>query len=342
MPEKRPRLRALPLAAPALFALLCRLSPRFAALALRRVTRPLLLALHRWTARVPFPVAESLAFALALLALETLAASGVRALRRRSPAPLARWLRGVGRAALAAFALLALTWLPALTQPVEQTPTPTVDQLEWLCGELIDALSDAQPTFPTPRESLRRAPEAAGLGGAVKAARYPEWMRAAAVSGVFVPVTGEALADDGAPAALAPFTAVHELMHLRGIADEGAANIAAWERCMEAGGPFADSARLWALRYAMGLLMRADGEAWQRTRSRMPDALLQLYLQSGGEALASASPSGLPRLSPARGDYAALVGWLVKAHASCSNRKDPSTPLRCTQNDIVSRLSMSS
>lgn len=279
---------------------------------LDRCTRPLLLSLHALTARIPFPLAEPLAFALALLAAASLASALRRSIRRRALAPLAGWLRGMGWLAFAALALLAVTWLPALSQPVESPPIPAADRLAWLCGELIDQLGAQPLAFPIPEESLRLAPGAAGLpGGAVKAARYPEWMRAAAVSGVFAPPTGEAIVDPTAPAALIPFTAVHELMHLRGIADEGAANIAAWERCMATGGPFADSARLWALRYAMGLLRQADGEAWRQIRDAMEDPLKQAYLACGGEALTAASPAALPRLSPARGDYAALVGWLA-------------------------------
>lgn len=275
-------------------------------------TRPLLLSLHARTARIPFPVAEPLAFALALLTAAALAAALLRAARQRLLAPLVRWLRGVGWTALLLAAALALTWLPAMAQPVETPPVPDADRLEWLCGELIDALNASPLAFPAPDESARLAPEAAGLtGGAVKAARYPEWMRAAAVSGLFVPLTGEAIVDATASPALIPFTAVHELAHLQGVADEGAANILAWRRCMDAGGAFADSARLWALRYAMGLLLNADGAAWQRMRDKMKDPLAQVYRCSGGEALAHGAAGGLPRLSPARGDYAALVGWLA-------------------------------
>lgn len=285
---------------------------------LRRVTRPALLALNRWTAGAAFPVAEILAWSLGLLLLAALCASAMRALRQRGLAPLRQWLKGAGRAMLALILALALLWLPAMAQPVEAPPVPTTDQLEWLCGELIDALEASSLAFPEAGESLRLAPEAAGLHGcAVKAARYPEWMRAAAVSGMFVPLTGEALVDATVPAPLVPFTAVHELMHLTGIADEGAANIAAWEKCMAAGGPFADSARLWALRYAMGLLRRADERAWQRARDKMKDPLARVYSDCGGEASVRRNRGafGLPGLSILRGDYAALVGWLAEGRS---------------------------
>ena len=109
------------------------------------------------------------------------------------------------------------------------------------------------------------------------------------------------------PAPLVPFTAVHELTHLTGIADEGAANLAAWNRCTAAGGPFADSARLWALRYAMGQLHDADPAAWQAVQNKMKDALLRTFLDCGAEA--EFTPR---RLSLARGNYADLAGYLVE------------------------------
>ena len=175
-------------------------------------------------------------------------------------------------------------------------------EAEALCGELIDALNANPPRLPPPGEVLSLAPEAAGMEGcAVKAARYPEWLRALGLAGVFAPPTGEIVVDAGLPAPLLPFTAVHELMHLAGICDEGAANIAAWRCCAEAGGAFADSARLWALRYAMGLLRDADREARRRVGARMGDGLRALYDACGGDIPASAG-----------GSYATLARWLTR------------------------------
>ena len=293
----------------ALFCLACRAFPN---LLLEHITRPLLMALHRLTARVPFPVSEITTFAVGVTALFTLVIALPRAVVRRQIAPLARWLRGVGIAAYSILSLLALTWLPAMLAPADVPPQPDAGPLAWLCGELIDALNASPLAFPEPDEALTLAPQVANLPGcAVKAARYPEWMRADAVSGLFVPPTGEALIDADAPRALIPFTAVHELMHLGGVADEGAANIAAWQRCAEAGGPFADSARLWALRYASGLLRRDDPEAWARLRGNMKDPLAQVFSQCGGEIAPTDAPTALPGFSRVRGDYAALAYWLA-------------------------------
>ena len=310
MTERAKRWRFIPVAVLSLFALLCRAFPDFM---LESVSLPLTRALHRLTARVPFPVSELLTYAVGVAALSSLVAAIVRAVARRSPHPPLRWLRGVAAAALILAALLALTWLPAMLAPVDLPPRPDAGPLAWLCGALIDELNAAPLAFPEPEEALRLAPEAANLPGrAVKAARYPEWMRSAAISGLFAPPTGEAIVDATAPRALIPFTAVHELMHLSGIADEGAANIAAWQRCAQAGGPFADSARLWALRYASGLLRRDDPDAWARLRGSMKDPLAQVFAECGAEIAPSGKAPALPGFSSLCGDYAALAYWLAE------------------------------
>ena len=78
------------------------------------------------------------------------------------------------------------------------------------------------------------------------------------------------------------------------------------------GGAFADSARLWALRYALGLLRLRDEAAWQRTRAKMEGALLRVFHQINGEALPAAGPiPGVPGLTLSPGDYAALAGYLT-------------------------------
>lgn len=297
------------------YALTCRVSARFAHAALEGLSLPVMRALHQFTARVPFPVVEPLALVLAALHTYSLLAGASRAVADGSAKPLRRPLARLAWTALLLGGVLVLLWSPARAiPPGEVASIPTTDQLEWLCGELIDALNGSDLAVLAPEAALARAPEVADMPGcAVKAARYPEWMHAAGISGLFVPLTGEALADAGAPAPLVPFTAVHELEHLSGVADEGAANIAAWEKCLSAGGAFADSARLWALRYAMGLLRRADEAAWRRVGAKMKDALTRVFQMCGGEATpVAANAPGLHMLSVSCGDYAALAGYLAR------------------------------
>ena len=286
-----------------LFDVACRESERLSRLLLQRLSRPMLALLHRATAGLPFPLAEP----LALLLTVTAVIPPLLAALRRDVRALRRQLRHRLWAAALLAGSLALLWAPARAVPPEPVPPPDAAGLAKLCEALIDGLNRTPLDFPEPAEALRLAPSVAGMPGAVvKAARYPEWMRALDCAGLFMPLTGEVVADAGAAPALVPFTAVHELAHLAGVADEGAANIAAWRRCLKAGGAFADSARLWALRYALGLLREADPAAWRDARTKMEGPLARTFHEINGETV-----SATPRFSPAVGDYAALAGYLV-------------------------------
>ena len=295
-----------------LFVLACRAFPAFSRAALERVSIPVMAALHRFTARVPFPVAELAALILGSSLLTGLIHAVLLSLSTRNPAPLRRWFSALTTVALILVAALILLWCPARAQPVSDVPEPDGEQLARLCEALIEALNRSPLDFPAPPEALARAPAAAGLPDcAVKTIRYPEWMDLCHAWGLFVPLTGEALADAAEPTPLIPFTAVHELMHLEGVADEGAANVAAWSRCLGAGGAFADSARLWALRYAMGLLRLRDGDAWLQAAQKMNDALKRVYMACGGDA----EPAGPGYALLIEGDYAALACHLADGGA---------------------------
>ena len=235
------------------------------------IARRLLWRMHLITAPLPFP-------ALELAAVAALAWGLARH----------RLLRVVWTAA----ALYALLWYPAYwADPPAPTPVPEAVALEALCDTLIQELDASPLRFASP---FAEAGAAAGLPGAlVKPVRYPEWMRRLGAAGLFSPWTGEALVDGGADPAYIPFTCVHELQHLRGIADEGAANLAAYRACLEYGGMFADSARIWALRAALTQLERSDPAAARRLANRMDAALARL-----------AAPTAPRRPNPA----AALLG----------------------------------
>ena len=291
-----------------LFVLACRAFPALSRAALECVSIPVMAALHSFTARVPFPVAEPAALILGSSLLTGLVRAALLSLSSRKPDPLRRWFSALTAVALILAAALILLWVPARARPFPAVPEPDTEQLTRLCEALIEALNRSPLDFPAPSDALARAPAAAGLPDrVVKAVRYPEWMDLCHAWGLFVPLTGEALADAAEPAPLIPFTAVHELMHLGGVADEGAANVAAWDRCLDAGGPFADSARLWALRYAMGLLRQRDGDAWAKTSKNMNDALKRVYMACGGDA----GPAGPGYALLIQGDYAALACHLA-------------------------------
>lgn len=276
------------LAAAGLIALALRALPGLAAAWVEGVSLPALLMLNRLAGLLPFPAAEPLALLLA--------AGLLRSLRR------GRFVRAL-KTALLLLAGWCLLWLPAGWAEADLLPpAPEPARLEALCARLTDALSESPLVLPDPAAVLADAPGVAGLPGAtVKAARYPEWMRAGHAAGVFVPWTGEALVDAAACPALIPYTAVHELTHLSGVAGEGAANIEAYRRCEAAGGAFALSARLWALRYAAGLLMQSDPAAQDRLTARMDPAALALW-RAGGGPIEPDAPDG----------YCALARWLAE------------------------------
>ena len=261
------------------FALICRASPAFCRWWMANAALPASRALHALTARLSFPVIEP----LALLAVGAL----LGAIPRRG--------RGVVRALLIPVALCVLLWLPARALPPEHAAAEaTPAQLTRLCEGLIDALNRSPLEFLAAGETARLA------GDGVKMARWPEWMRALGISGLYMPLTGAVLLDPALPPALAPFTVRHEQAHLRGVADEAEANLRAWSACAEAGGFWADSARLWALRYAMGRL-RDEGETRRLTR-RMTDGLRDLFTRVGGPILPEDGRGGA---------YSRLADWLA-------------------------------
>ena len=276
---------ALALAA---WAAACRLIPPLAAL-WQRAALPALKALHRGTAGVPFPVIEPLALILLCLGL------GRRGARRLTAALMAM----VG--------VYLMLWYPCYwARPAQPRGAADARAVEALCGRLIDALNGPAPAF---EGGLAAAGEAAGLRGArVKAARYPEWMGALGLSGLFSPWTGEVIVNPEAYSASLPFTCVHELMHLRGVADEGEANIAAYRACLEEGGAFAWSARLWTLRCALDRLSRLDPVACRQALARVSPGLARQLTP-----FSAAKPNPLARLlgiARPTSDYDALIDWL--------------------------------
>ena len=248
-------------------AALIRFAPGAAATWMRVIALPALAALNRLTSGFDFPLLEPLALLAAAVGLV-----GFSPVRR---SPGRRLLRGTARVSAMALGMYALLWYPAYwAAPAAAPNPPDTAALGSLCSTLVDALNASPLEFADP---LPEAGDVAGLTHCrVKAARYPEWMRALGVAGLFSPWTGEAVVDASAPGEYLPFTCVHELMHLKGVADEGRANLAAYRACLQRGGMFADSARLWALRYGLSALAGRDAEAARRLSARMKPALAAL------------------------------------------------------------------
>ena len=283
-----------------LFPLACRLWPALAQGWLEAVFAPAAGALAVLSAKCPFPLAEPLLLLTAALLVLL----------------LFRCRRGACLLLAVLLAGYALLWAPAYSLPARYAVEENADAaaLAAVCDGLIECLNACEG-FALSADLAARALEAARLAetpapisAAPKPARYPEWMRAFSLAGLYVPWTAEALYEPTAPAAAQPFTAVHELMHAGGVADEGQANICAYVACHRYGGAFAYSADLWALKYAAEALRALDAESCAACLSAL-DADVWRDLSALG--LSNARPASV--IAEKTGDYGALAAWLAGA-----------------------------
>ena len=95
------------------------------------------------------------------------------------------------------------------------------------------------------------------------------------LSGVYSPFTIEANYNTGMTAYNIPFTACHELSHLRGFMQEEEANFIAFLACMESDvADFRYSGYLLGWINSMNLLYRTDYEAWEEIRPMLSENVL--------------------------------------------------------------------
>lgn len=266
----------------------------------RRISRPILGAFNAIGSSAPLSLAE---LGLLLTAALLLVSFVINLLRLGAGQALFSLLRRISLL-LAAFLLaLGALWLPLYSsEPMQYSASET--QIIASCEALIEALNASELDFSAMPDDLP-----------AKFAVFPRWMRAMNVSGVYSFFTGEALiSPELAPEAL-PFVAAHEAMHALGYAGEGEANIAAWTECLRRGGVYADSARLWALKYSLEALSKIDPDAWAACRLQMSARTLAAFRRMGGESSNSAEgASTLLRMLGAGAsadDYEILALWLA-------------------------------
>ena len=255
----------------------------------KRMVLPVLRMLNEIGGSIPFPVLEYLAVGSGLWIL----AGGFHG--------IGRMMRRILGTAATALLMLALLWLPLYegSQPVYSA---TAEQMQNCASVLIDELNGSMPDFDKLPEDLP-----------AKFVHFPFWMRRLGISGFYSFFTGEALISPEQPACSLPFVAMHESMHGRGIADEGLCNIAAYAECMERGGVYAGSARLWALRYVLGSLRSMDYAAYADCMDRMNKNTRSLFRQMGG-AYEGDGKSGVQRAFAGHfpgSDYEILAHWLA-------------------------------
>lgn len=304
-----------------LFMALCRVSPSFSALWLRGFIRPVSKLASSISARVPFPLLEVFLLIFIFCASAALLKNLIRCVHLRCMRPLRRTAAGLIRTAAALLTVFVLLWYPACFAAPLPARSVSAEQAEALCRSLIRQLNNADLRFSPVETALGKAVAAASAEtgiripeGAVKIARYPEWMDFFGLSGLYSPWTAEAIVHPLLAPGMRIFTAVHELMHLTGVADEGLANIRAWEACMRAGGEAAVSANLSALRYAMQALKAADSARWQACVAEMTPLLRNAFSDAGGFSAGDVPPSpslnallSLTGLLASSTDYDALV-----------------------------------
>ena len=94
------------------------------------------------------------------------------------------------------------------------------------------------------------------------------------IIGLYTVTTAEANVDVHMPDAEIPFTALHELAHLRGIAPEDEANAVAWFASRVHPDPdHRYSGALQAYLYVSNALQKTDPDAWQQVRSTLSPAV---------------------------------------------------------------------
>ena len=122
--------------------------------------------------------------------------------------------------------------------------------------ELSEDYPSLQGYYPAPKQLTVSSGIFSGMG----------------VSGIYSPFTVEANINGEMPDLEKPFTACHELSHLRGYMNEGEANYIGWLACIGSESPaFRRSGWLIAWLYAGGSLRRADPDMYERLYAELPE-----------------------------------------------------------------------
>lgn len=163
--------------------------------------------------------------------------------------------------------------------------TFTEEQLAGFCEYIVDQLNECEssPEYPqgkgltdAARLSMNQLSEDyPSLHGYYPAPKQLTLLSRAfsnmGVSGIYSPFTVEANINGEMPDMEKPFTACHELSHLRGYMNEGEANYIGWLACIASDDPaFNRSGWLIGWMYAGGTLKRVAQERYEALREKLP------------------------------------------------------------------------
>lgn len=163
--------------------------------------------------------------------------------------------------------------------------TFTEDQLADFCVYITERLEEcgSEPAYPQDKELA----DAARLSMNDLSENYPSLrgyypapkqltvlsraFSSMGVSGIYSPFTVEANINGEMPGMENPFTACHELSHLRGFMNEGEANYIGWLACIGSEDPsFNRSGWLIAWMHAGGVLRKVDPERYESLLEKLP------------------------------------------------------------------------
>lgn len=122
----------------------------------------------------------------------------------------------------------------------------------------------------------KRFPQLAGEDVPVKGIVFSKLMSYLDFTGFFFPITGEANVNMDFPPSLFASTVAHEISHQRGVAREQEANFVAVLACLESGDPdYCYSASLLAYIHLGNALHSADYDAWEKIYRSLNDNVLR-------------------------------------------------------------------
>lgn len=264
--------------------------------------------LGRVTGILPFSVAEVLLYILVLTMMGTILWLGVQIIqKKRQVRDFGKWFSGVFLMVGILFFLYVIhcginynrnSFAESSGIQIEEY---SVEELQAVCAWLtkeINTLSDqverskeGTVVVNEEQELAVEAMKSLGKEYSELEGYYPkpkkvlvhQILSVQQISGIYSPFTIEANYNGEMPAYSIPFTACHELSHLRGFMQEEEANFIAFLACTKSSKEeFAYSGYLSGWVYCMNVLYREDNDVWKEMRAEL-SALVEADLKASHE-----------------------------------------------------------